>query len=984
LRQSQVANRFLEYVLDPLGARLWRGDEVVPLRPKTFALLELLLARRGRLVGKDELLGTLWGDAAVSEGVLTSTVKELRRALADDSRAPRLIETVHRRGYRFIAEVTPVRARWLGDRRVNGAPHPPPSVLSGRAAELALLGSWLDQARTGSRQIGLVSGEAGIGKSSLMSGFLSNLGDRAGGEIGGESRSPGSTLCLIARGQCLESHGVGREPYLPVLEALRRLCRTDAGGLLVDALHQYAPSWVARLPGLLDAETDASSKRRSEGATDERMLREMSALVEELPCPLVLAIEDLHWGDPATLDLISRLAYGNAFAPLLLIGTYRPGEAPGVEPGLKYLLQDLRAHALCKELEVPPLRVNAVADYLRGRCPGLTSTGTVAKLIRDRTEGNPLFIVSMVDRLIAEGGLAVTKGRWKLTVAAENLGVGVPTGLRNKIRAQIDRLTDADRHALEAASLLGRHVCATFVAAAIERPVIETEARLDRMARNRQAIRDAGETAAPDGTVAGRYEFVHSIYRDVLRDGIPPARRRDLHARLAKRLESAYGTRALEIAGDLAVHFEACGMPERAVEYLERGAARATTTGATHEPLVSLRHALALLERLPATRERELSVARLCLQLGQALQSARGHVDPESAELFSRAWTLSESLDDPALLFQSVAVTSGVHIASAAFARAVPEADRLQELMTRLPFPGFQFAGQILIAIVRYHSGDLREARTRLEDALALEGVELPANPRDFRVQGLNYLANTLLYQGHPDQARERMRESLERSASVGSPFDRGLSAVYACFLSMSARDLALLDQASQDALLFGREYGFPVPAAVGEFARGRLQVERGDRSAGLAAMTQGLRAYRTTGQRVALPALLVHLSDALALTGDIDAAHRFVEEGLAFVRGTGEIRHAPALHRVAGDLAVARNEPESAIASLQRSVALARQHGSRWLELRASLSLAHLHQRRRDRIAARDALESIARSFDEGRDTPDLDAAHRLLAELS
>jgi hypothetical protein len=258
--------------------------------------------------------------------------------------------------------------------------------------------------------------------------------------------------------------------------------------------------------------------------------------------------------------------------------------------------------------------------------------------------------------------------------------------------------------------------------------------------------------------------------------------------------------------------------------------------------------------------------------------------------------------------------------------------------------------------------------------------VELPANPRDFRVQGLNYLANTLLYQGHPDQARERMRESLERSASVGSPFDRGLSAVYACFLSMSARDLALLDQASQDALLFGREYGFPVPAAVGEFARGRLQVERGDRSAGLAAMTQGLRAYRTTGQRVALPALLVHLSDALALTGDIDAAHRFVEEGLAFVRGTGEIRHAPALHRVAGDLAVARNEPESAIASLQRSVALARQHGSRWLELRASLSLAHLHQRRRDRIAARDALESIARSFDEGRDTPDLDAAHRLL----
>jgi DNA-binding winged helix-turn-helix (wHTH) protein len=161
---------FLQYCLDEANARLRRGTEVIPLRPKTLALLGYLAARQGRLATKQELLDALWSDATVGEWVLTSCVRELRRALDDDPRHPRVIETAPGHGYRFIADVRaqPVeRSSAVSFAAISG-PAAESISLVGRAAELAQLDAWWQHAVNGQRQVVFIAGEPGIGKTTLV------------------------------------------------------------------------------------------------------------------------------------------------------------------------------------------------------------------------------------------------------------------------------------------------------------------------------------------------------------------------------------------------------------------------------------------------------------------------------------------------------------------------------------------------------------------------------------------------------------------------------------------------------------------------------------------------------------------------------------------------------------------------------------------------------------------------------------------------
>src|SRR5262245_58486983 len=216
---------FPPFRLELGGEQLWRDGTVIALRPKTFAVLRHLLENAGRLVTKDELLDTVWPRTAVSDTVLKSCVRELRKALGDDVDSPRYIETVHRRGYRFRdAALTPSLGP-PGPRRAA------PSIV-GRNAELAALRGWLDEADRGERRLVFVTGEPGIGKTALVDAFLANLG-AAGHPV-------------VAQGQCIEQYGAG-EPYLPIIEALSRLCSRHDRDRLRELLARHAPTWLAQL-----------------------------------------------------------------------------------------------------------------------------------------------------------------------------------------------------------------------------------------------------------------------------------------------------------------------------------------------------------------------------------------------------------------------------------------------------------------------------------------------------------------------------------------------------------------------------------------------------------------------------------------------------------------------------------------------------------------------------------------------------------------
>ena len=242
----------------------WCGERRLRLTPRAFAVLRHLVEHAGRLITKDELLTTVWRDAVVSEAAMASCIRDLRRALGDSSETPRYIETVHRRGFRFIGPLAPPAAapRPLASQNLGPAPGieraatlssapATPRALVGREAELARLHARLASASNGRRQLVFVTGEPGIGKTALVEAFLSQVG---------------TTVALrIGRGQCIEQYGAG-EAYLPVLEALGRLGRAAQGEALVHVLKQHAPTWLAQLPALLDDGEVEAVQRRAQGA----------------------------------------------------------------------------------------------------------------------------------------------------------------------------------------------------------------------------------------------------------------------------------------------------------------------------------------------------------------------------------------------------------------------------------------------------------------------------------------------------------------------------------------------------------------------------------------------------------------------------------------------------------------------------------------------------------------------------------------------
>ena len=282
---------FPPFRLDAADERLWRDAQAVRLRPKTFAVLRHLAERPGRLVTKEELFAGVWPGTTVTEDTLTKSIRELREALGDDARAPRFIETVHGRGFRWIAEPAPQAAD---------------ATFVGREAELRRLDACLAAASDGRRQLVFITGEAGMGKTALVDAFVRRL-----------DGTP-----IVARGHCIEHHGAG-EPYMPILDALAQVGAGAGRERVAAALRRHAPAWLGELPSVVEPSGGAAPER---GSTPARMLRELGMALAALAAdvPLVLVLEDLHWSDHGTVDALALLARRSEPTRLLVLATVRP------------------------------------------------------------------------------------------------------------------------------------------------------------------------------------------------------------------------------------------------------------------------------------------------------------------------------------------------------------------------------------------------------------------------------------------------------------------------------------------------------------------------------------------------------------------------------------------------------------------------------------------------------------------------------------
>jgi DNA-binding winged helix-turn-helix (wHTH) protein/predicted ATPase len=970
---------FPPFRLDTVNQCLWRrretaNDERLLLTPKAFAVLRYLVAHAGRLVTQDELLAAVWPETYVKPEVLKMRIFEIRSALGDRPKTPRFIETLPRRGYRFIAPVHDGSAAALAPPAL-----PAHSPLVGRAGLLETLRAWLHRAIQGQRQIVFVTGEPGIGKTALVDAFQ----QQAAADV------PGLRL---ARGQCLEGYG-GMEAYYPMLEALGALCREAGGAAVVETLATHAPTWLVQFPALLTRAHRDTLQRELQGATRERMLRELAELLETLTAdrPLLLIFEDLQWVDSATVDLLAALARRRAPAHLLVVGTYRSVDLAVGQHPLRALSQELLVHHLCHELAVAPLSEADVAAYLVATSSGACLPEGLAELVYRHSEGNPLFMRAVLDHLTQQDLLAREPECWHLRIPIEAIAVGVPESLRQMLDAQIGHLRPEEQRMLEVASVAGAVFTASVCAAAADQEPEDCEALCETLARQQHLVRAAGPQPLPDGSLTQCYAFVHALYREVCYGRQAPGRRARLHRRLGAHLEGLFAPQLQDVASELAHHFEAGAAWARAIQYLRLTADTAGQRYAYREAATTLQHALALVPHLPEAPVRTQHALTLYSALGATLIMTKGQAAPEVEHAYTQAYAFCQQVGETPELVPVLYGLWRLSVQRSQLHTARELGDTLLRLAHHADDSALLVLAHYALGVTWLYLGTLPAARRHLEDAIAYDRPEQRGAPlvRMGYDPGINsrlYAAMTLWLLGYPAQALAHIHEALALAHALAHPYSLAWGWICAAVVSQLRRDVPAVHAQAEAAVTLSTTQGFPLWAGYGTSLCGWALAIQDQGAEGLAQVRQGIIAARTTGAALHVPYLCTVLADVAAHRGHTDDGLQALAEAHTLVEQQEQRWWEAEVCRLRGVLLLRQpGTPQTeAEVWLQRALDVARRQEAKALELRAALSLARLWQQQGRRAEARDLLAPIYGWFTEGFDTADLQDAEVLLEALA
>ncbi len=964
-------------------------------------------ARGEAIAGKPDIfaLGILFYELATGEHPFNSATQEdtLQRIMSEMPLPPSLLnpdipDTVNalilqmlekEAGERPSAgEVDRALSKLPGQRSSGQFQRPPKPTIKrhtvGREKERAELKARFDAALNGHGLLFCVTGEAGIGKTTLVEDFLAELSIAA--------------RCAIARGSCPERL-VGTGDYLPVLEALDDLLKGSAdlskaptrkfGGNFsseqrAQVMQRLAPTWYARLVSRADTNTIAESR----AASPEQLKRELAALLREITSsqPVVLFFDDLHWADDSTIDLLCFLAHQFRALHVLIVVTYRYKEMRRLKHSFLQVKPDLQAHGVCHELALEFLSEAEIAQYLDLEFPDHSFPTEFPKLIHAKTEGSPLFLADLVRCLRDRNVIAQDNGRWTLARALPAIEGELPESAR-VIEHNIEQLSEEDRELLVVASIQGHEFDSAVVARALKLEADEVEERLEKLERVHEFVRLMTEKEFPNGKLTLRYRFVHVLYQDELYKSLRPraARRVMFSSEVAHALEDFFGKQRASIANELAALWEKALKHDRAADYWYLAAQNAF---AIQEAVRLANRGLAQVEKLPENDERRKIELALQVVLGNALMATKGYAALEVEQTYSRARALCQQLGETPHLLPVQYGLSVNQIVGSKLRQAMKYGEEFLTLAERQEALSIVVAHR-MVGIPHFFLGELLQAREHLERSLSLYNTEQHRSlTQDFGMEpgvaGHAFLAFTYWLLGYQDQAKEESQKSLHLGREVQHVHSQTYSPGFAAIHHQFRREQQRVQELADAAIKRAEEHGLAFWLAIGTMMYGWAMTEQGEVANGIAKMRQNLKAYQSTGAEMFCSYYLYLLAEAYGKGGQLDEGLEVLDEAQAMVERNEERFWQAELYRLRSKLLLAKGLSAIEVeAWLHQAIEIAQQQQTKSLELRATMDLARLWQQRGKQAEARQILTKIYGWFTEGFDSADLKDAKVLLDEL-
>ena len=848
--------------------------------------------------------------------------------------------------------------------------------LVGREGEVGLLLDRWEQMTEEHGQVVLLSGESGIGKSRLVQVLKERV-----------SRAPHTRL------ECRCSPYYEHSPLYPVIDLLPRLCgwsRDDSLETRLDKLEAHLARYavplldtVPLLASLLSLPASARyplppmSPERQKRKTLDALIATFLAIAVE--SPLLLIVEDLHWADPSTLELLTQLLDQVPTARVFALFTARPTfQVPWASRSHLTLLAVNRFTR--KQTEV-------MISHVAG---SKALPAEVVQQIATKTDGVPLFVEELTKMVLESGLLREADHGYELSEPLPPLAI--PTTLQDSLMARLDRLVTV-KDVVQLGAILGRTFRYELLRAVspLDEPTLQRELR-----RLVEAELLSLRGHPPQAT----YTFRHAMIQDAAYQSLLKATRQHYHQRVAQVLVERFPEEAETRPEFVAYHYTAAGSTALALDYWHRAGRRARARSAHVEAIAHFTKGLDLLQGLPASPARAAQELALRMPLAASLVATKGGGSSDVQRAYESARTLCLETGDTAQLVRVLYGLWGFHVNRAEHRTARALGEQLLALAERMSDPAALLAAHNALGTTLIFLGELALARTHLEESIALGDAQKPQS-RSLaalmvpRVANYTYAAWPLWLLGYPDQALQRTRESLTLARELANPFSLAVAVIWAAVLHDFRREDALVQEYAAATQALSTEQGFATFAAGAIILQGWALVRRGAVDRGVTQMIEGLRAWREAGSDL-FQYWHALIAEGHARNGHVAKGLAQLDEGFAVIEKSGEVMWEPELYRLKGELLLKARSPDNhsgpegppdpieAEICFQRALQIARQQGAKSLELRAAMSVSRLWSRQDRREEARQLLADIYGWFTEGFDTGDLRDAKALLRELS